>query len=429
MPVGGEVGYVVGEVVGGGGFGGGFGVGEDEDAGLVGGEVDALAGYSGGGGDGGVGVPLLGGFVSGGEGGGDVDGLVRGVDDEVDVGGGELAADEADLVLGAGVGVGEFEVGRGRLTRALPSWALSGTTGMAAVRPVSSGDGLAFGVEGGSVANGDDFASGGGPGVDLAEGFDGDAVGGWDDEDLVGSEADGVDGFGVDEVEVIAGGEDGGDDRGGDELLHGSGDGDVGGGEAGPGVVGGEEDGDLVGGLALAEEVADALDVLGDGGHDRVPGVVVVEDAGGVEGPAGFGDFAVGWGVGPAVEDELVLAHDEVDVGFGLHVEWGGSEDGGVEPGEGLAGGDVIAEDVICRGGPAECGKRAPLWTFAFGETGEILAGKVNRWFSIGLRAKLGVMRDGPVIDLSQVVLVNKFGESLAPVVPYLVGGGGSTGD
>ena len=67
------------------------------------------------------------------------------------------------------------------------------------------------------------------------------------------------------------------------------------------------------------------------------------------------------------MEDELVLAHDEVDVGLGLHVERSGAEDGGVEPGKGLAGGDVIAEDVICRGGPAECGKRAPLWTFTFG--------------------------------------------------------------
>lgn len=38
-------------------------------------------------------------------------------------------------------------------------------------------------------------------------------------------------------------------------------------------------------------------------------------------------------------------------------------------------------------------------------------------------------MRDGPVIDLSQVVLVNKFGESLAPIVPYGFGGGGSAGD
>src|ERR1700678_741406 len=38
-------------------------------------------------------------------------------------------------------------------------------------------------------------------------------------------------------------------------------------------------------------------------------------------------------------------------------------------------------------------------------------------------------MRDGPVIDLSQVVLVDEFCEGLAPVVPYLVGGGSATGD
>ncbi len=38
-------------------------------------------------------------------------------------------------------------------------------------------------------------------------------------------------------------------------------------------------------------------------------------------------------------------------------------------------------------------------------------------------------MRDGPVVDLSQVVFVDEFGEGLAPVVPYLVGGGGSSGD
>ena len=46
-----------------------------------------------------VGVPLLAELVRGGEGGGGVDGVVAGVGDEVDVGGGELAADEADLVV------------------------------------------------------------------------------------------------------------------------------------------------------------------------------------------------------------------------------------------------------------------------------------------------------------------------------------------
>ena len=163
-------------------------------------------------------------------------------------------------------------------------------------------------------------------------------------------------------------------------------------------------------------------------GHDGMPGVVVVEDGGGVEATSRVRGLCRGWGVRPAVEDELVLAHDEVDVGFGFHVERGGAEDGGVEPGEGLAGGDVVAEDVVGGGGPAEGGEGAPLWAFAFGERGEVLAGEANCWFSIGLRAELRVMRDGPVIDLSQVVFVDEFGESLAPVVPDLVGGGGASG-
>jgi hypothetical protein len=47
------------------------------------------------------------------------------------------------------------------------------------------------------------------------------------------------------------------------------------------------------------------------------------------------------------VEDELVLAHDEVDVGFSFHVERGGAEDGGVEPGEGFAGCDIVVENVV----------------------------------------------------------------------------------
>jgi hypothetical protein len=47
------------------------------------------------------------------------------------------------------------------------------------------------------------------------------------------------------------------------------------------------------------------------------------------------------------VADDLVFAHDEVDVGFGLHVERGGAEDRGVEPGEGFAGCDNVVENVV----------------------------------------------------------------------------------
>ena len=36
-------------------------------------------------------------------------------------------------------------------------------------------------------------------------------------------------------------------------------------------------------------------------------------------------------------------------------------------------------------------------------------------------------MGDGPVVDLSQVVFIDQFGEGLAPVVPYLFCGGGAS--
>ena len=129
------------------------------------------------------------------------------------------------------------------------------------------------------------------------------------------------------------------------------------------------------------------------------------------------------------MEDELVLAHDEVDVGFGLHVERGGAEDGRVQPGEGLAGGDVVAEDVVGGGGPAEGGEGAPLRAFAFGERDEVLAGEADGGLAIGLRAELRVVGDGPVVDLGQVVLVDEFGEGAAVVVADVVGGGGASGD
>ena len=73
------------------------------------------------------------------------------------------------------------------------------------------GEGLAFGRDGGGAADGDDLAAGLATRLlDLAQGVCGDAVGGREDEDLVGAEADRVDGVGVDEVDVVAGGEDGG---------------------------------------------------------------------------------------------------------------------------------------------------------------------------------------------------------------------------
>ena len=187
-----------------------------------------------------------------------------------------------------------------------------------------------------------------------------------------------VDGGGVHVVDVVAGVEDGGHEFGGDEALHLVGDGDVAGGEGGLGVVFGEEDGDVVGGLALAEEPTGALEVLSDVRHDGEPGIVGVEDGGGVEAPAGLSGG--GRGVGPAVADDLVDAGEEHAVGFDLHVERSGAEGWGVEPGEGFGGGDVAVVEVAGGAGPAGEGELTPLGAFSFGESGDGFISNSNCW-------------------------------------------------
>src|SRR5580693_7155848 len=87
-----------------------------------------------------------------------------------------------------------------------------------------TGEGFAFGVDGGAALIADDvvFALGGNgvllltPVADLLQRFNGDAVGGREDEEGVVAEALAVDGIGVDEVEVVTGRENGGDEFFGD---------------------------------------------------------------------------------------------------------------------------------------------------------------------------------------------------------------------
>src|SRR4051812_13114861 len=153
---------------------------------------------------------------------------------------------------------------------------------------------------------------------------------------------------------------------------------------------------------------------------------MVVEDGGGVEAPAGLADL--GGGVWPAVADDLVGSNEEVKVGFGFHIERSGAEDGGMEPCESLGGGDVVAEDVVGGGGPAEGIEGSPAGSFAFGESHEALAGEANCWFSIGLRAELGVMGGGPGVDLGEIVFVHEFSQGAAVVVSHFFGCGGASG-
>src|SRR5712671_4283905 len=70
-------------------------------------------------------------------------------------------------------------------------------------------------------------------------------------------------------------------------------------------------------------------------------------------------------------------------------------------------------------GGPACCGKLAPLCPFALGQIHQCIARKCNRRNSVGLRTEARSMFLREFVERSQVSFVRKFGESLAPIVPY----------
>ncbi len=66
---------------------------------------------------------------------------------------------------------------------------------------------------------------------------------------------------------------------------------------------------------------------------------------------------------------------------------------------------------------------------FALGKCDQALTGKTYRRFSIGLRAKPGVVGGGPLVDLGEVIFVHQFSQSPAPVVAEAFCFGRAAGD
>ena len=200
-----------------------------------------------------------------------------------------------------------------------------------------------------------------------------------------------------------------------DEPVHGLVDGVLAEREMREGIVGGQVDRDVVGGLALPQQEADALQVRGDVGHDEPPGVVIVEDGGGVESPAGLAGF--GRGIRKAVADELIDALQEMQVGLGLHVEGRGAEDRGVQPGPGLGRRHGTVVEMARGSGPAGGGEVTPLRALAFGQVDERTAGERHGRDAVGLGAEFRAVLFGPLVQGREVVAVGQFGERLAPIV------------
>ena len=120
------------------------------------------------------------------------------------------------------------------------------------------------------------------------------------------------------------------------------------------------------------------------------------------------------------MEDELVLAHDEVDVGLGFHVEGGGAEDGRVEPGEGLAEVTGLPKTWLAEVAQRRVEKARHCGPSPSARSTRDCEEKLDGGFAVGLGAESGLVGVGPVVDLDEVVFVDELGEGLAVVVAEL---------
>src|SRR4051794_17222758 len=67
--------------------------------------------------------------------------------------------------------------------------------------------------------------------------------------------------------------------------------------------------------------------------------------------------------------------------------------------------------------GPASGRQRAPLGSFAFGKTDQSVARHDDGRIAVGLRPELRAMLPGPFVNGREIVFIDQFGKSLAPVV------------
>ena len=199
----------------------------------------------------------------------------------------------------------------------------------------------------------------------------------------------------VDEVEVETGVEDRRHDVGADPLGQRVDEApDLARHEARPRVVVRQVERDVVRRPALAQQEAHPLQVARDVGHHDPPRVLVVEDAGRVEAPAGVG-HAVGR-VGPAVADELVDALEEVQVGLRLHVERRRPERRRVQPGPRLRRDDRPIVEVADRGRPPRRAQRLPLRPFALRQIDAGVARDGRRRNAVALDPELRAVARAP---------------------------------
>src|ERR1700733_16297896 len=105
-----------------------------------------------------------------------------------------------------------------------------------------------------------------------------------------------------------------------------------------------------------------------------MPGIMVIEDSGGIKRPAWLADL--GRGIRPAVTNDLIDANQKMKIHLRLHIQRCRAKRWGVKPGERLCRCYVLAEQMVCRGSPAQSGKSSPLRTLVLSQRKQSLAGE-----------------------------------------------------
>src|SRR5439155_2640919 len=114
-----------------------------------------------------------------------------------------------------------------------------------------------------------------------------------------------------------------------------------------PVIIRVKQERDIIRGLALAEDIADPLQIARNVRHDWPPRIVIIERPGSVECPSRLASLFRR--IRPSVSYKLIHSLQKKQVGFCFHIEWCGSKGGRMQPCPGFRGSNIPSQKVVRR--------------------------------------------------------------------------------
>ena len=182
--------------------------------------------------------------------------------------------------------------------------------------------------------------------LDLAVGRQGQPFYTWQDQNRIGN-ACLSDRFRVDKIEIEPRINNLGNYDRSKQPLHRFADGVLPNCELCPGIIRGQQERDIIRGLALAEDIADPLQIARNVRHDWPPRIVIIERPGSVECPSRLASLFRR--IRPSVPDKLIDSLQKKQVGFRFHIEWCRSKGGRMQPRPGFSGSNIPSQKVVRR--------------------------------------------------------------------------------